>query len=47
MENKSLSARIKRRNAQGFANVGTGHSVDSKRNVQSYTTIKAKNGGMG
>ena len=46
-ENRSLSARVKRRNAQGFYGVGTGHIVDSVGYVHSYTTTKAESGSMG
>ena len=45
--NKSLSARIRRRNKNGFFGIGTGHIVDSKGNIDTYTSLKAASLKMG
>lgn len=45
--NKSLSARIKRRNKQGFIGVGTGHIILKDGTVACYNTTKLLNGNYG
>ena len=39
--NTSLSARIKRRNKQGFSGLGTGHMIDRQGNVLNFNTCIA------
>ena len=45
--NKSLSARIRRRNKCGFAGTGNWGQYDKKGNLISYSSVKAAEGRMG
>lgn len=47
MNTKKQNSRIRRRNKCGYTGAGTGHIIDKKGFVQSYTSKKASRGEMG